>query len=68
MTDGERLVWATSYALSLARCGDARVATRAATTAVVQLRETATSRGAATGRSAEELDEHLFLDEIVNVP
>ena len=41
MTDGERLVWATTYALVFDRDRDATNASRAAATAIEQLRETA---------------------------
>lgn len=61
MTDGERLVWATTYALVFDRDGDASNASRAAATAIEQLRETAQ-------RNLPEKHDENFLDEIVSVP
>lgn len=66
MTDGERLVWATTYALVLDREGDSNNATRAAARAVVQLREAA--QRLLKGPQALPSDEREFLDEIVSVP
>jgi hypothetical protein len=74
VTDGERLVWATSYSIAFARASDAIVASQAAAIAVSRLRETAERRGLAIGATPEadlspaEIDERHFLDEIVNVP
>ena len=65
MTDGERLVWATSYALAFDRGGDALIAARTAALAIVQL------RAAAARRSPDgnfTIDERDFLDEIVSAP
>lgn len=74
MTDGERLVWAASYAIAFARASDAVGASQVAATAVSRLRETAARRGLAISvvpeadLSPAEIDERHFLDEIVNVP
>lgn len=67
MTDGERLVWATTYALVFDRDGDAVAAARAAATAVEQLRE-AGQRKLPGGQHALQIDERDFVDEIVSVP
>lgn len=66
MTDGERLVWATTYALVFDRNGDSIVAARAAARAVEQLREAAKQRSG--GQHALQIDERDFLDEIVSIP
>lgn len=74
MTDGERLVWATSYSIAFSRASDPVVASQVAATAVVELRETAARRRLPVDGPREddlssvEVDERLFLDEIVNVP
>ena len=74
MTDGERLVWATSYSIAFARDSNALVASQVAATAVSRLRETAAQRRLAVSSTPEvdlasaENDERHFLDEIVNVP
>lgn len=67
MTDGERLVWATTYALVFDRDGDSIGAARAAALAVEQLREAA-QRKLPGGQYALQIDERDFLDEIVSVP
>ena len=67
MTDGERLVWATTYALVFDRNGDSIVAAQTAARAVEQLREAA-QRKLPGGQYALQLDERDFLDEIVSVP
>lgn len=68
MTDGERLVWASSYALVFDRGGDAIVAARTAALAVAQLRE-ALARRSPDGNFVIFMgDERDFLDEIVSVP
>ena len=67
MTDGERLVWATTYSLIFDRDGDSVVAARAAARAVEQLREAA-MRKQPDGRHLLQIDERDFLDEIVSVP
>ena len=67
MTDGERLVWSTTYALVFDRDGDSISASRAAARAVEQLRE-AGQRKLPGGQHALLLDERDFLDEIVSVP
>jgi len=66
VTDGERLVWATTYALVFDRDGDSVNAARAAARAVVQLREAA--QRMLRGPQALPIDERDFLDEIVSVP
>lgn len=68
MTDGERLVWAASYALALERLGDAVAAVSAATHAIVELREAATRRGPGGGFAIAQIDERDFVDEIVTAP
>ena len=67
MTDGERLVWATTYALVFDRDDDPIVAARAAARAVEQLRD-AGQRKLPGGQFALQIDERDFLDEIVSVP
>lgn len=67
MTDGERLVWATTYALVFDRDGDSISATRAAARAVEHLRE-AGQRKLPRGEHALQIDERDFLDEIVSIP
>lgn len=66
MTDGERLVWATTYALVFDRNGDSINATRAAARAVEQLRVAA--ERVLKGPQALQIDERDFLDEIVSIP
>ena len=63
MTDGERLVWATTYALVFDRDGDSIGAARSAARAVEQLREAAQRKF-----PGSQIDERDFLDEIVNIP
>jgi hypothetical protein len=67
VTDGERLVWATTYALVFDRDGDSTIAARSATLAVEQLREAA-QRKLPGGKYALQIDARDFLDEIVSVP
>ena len=67
MTDGERLVWATTYALVFDRDGDSIGAARTAARAVDQLREAA-QRKLSGGQHALQIGEREFLDEIVSVP
>lgn len=67
MTDGERIVWATSYAIALDRNNDASLASQVASSAIVRLRETAL-RASDGNLTTAEIDERLFIDEIVNVP
>ena len=67
MTDGERLVWATTYALVFDRDGDSILAARAAPRAIEQLRKAA-QRKLPGGQGALQIDELDFLDEIVSVP
>lgn len=66
MTDGERLVWATSYSIAFARGNDAVISSQIAATAVTRLRETAAKRRLPVDGPRE--DDLAFLDEIVNVP
>jgi len=68
MTDGERLVWATTYALVFDRDGDSIVAVRAATRAVEQLREAAQLRLSGERHALQIDNERDFLDEIVSIP
>lgn len=68
MTDGERLVWSTSYAIAIARGSDAVLASQVAAAVVGQLREAAAKRRLVPSLSSSEVDEQQFLDEIVNVP
>lgn len=67
MTDGERLVWATTYALVFDRDDDSISAVRAAARAIEQLREVA-QRQLPDGKHVLQIDERDFLDEIVSVP
>ena len=67
MTDGERLVWATTYALAFDRSGDSTAAARAAARAVDELREAAQCK-LPGGNHALQIDERDLLDEIVMVP
>lgn len=68
MTDGERLVWASSYALVFDRSGDAIDASRAAARAVEKLREEALRALPKGELTTTQIDERDFLDEIVSVP
>ena len=68
MTDGERLVWASSYAIVLDRGGDALVAARTAALAVAKLREAAHQKLPDGQLAISEIDERDFLDEIVSIP
>lgn len=67
MTDGERLVWATTYALVFDRDADSVIAARAAALAVEQLRDAAQQQ-LRKDQHALQIDERDFLDEIVSVP
>ena len=67
MTDGERLVWATTYALVFDRDRDPLAAARAAASAVEHLREVSQQKPPG-GLHALQIDERDFLDEIVSVP
>ena len=68
MTDGERLVWATTYALVFDRSGDAVLATRSAAYAVEQLRGAAQRELSCGALTTAQIDARGFLDEIVSVP
>ncbi len=68
MTDGERLVWAASYAVAYDRANDAVFAVRAATRAVVELRDAPTRRFADGSFVISDADEREFLDEMVSAP
>lgn len=68
MTDGERLVWATSYAIVFDRSGDAINASSAAARAVEKLREEAQRKLSKSELVPTQIDERDFLDEIVSVP
>lgn len=67
MTDGERLVWATTYSLVFDRGGDSIGAAQAAARSIEQLREAA-QRKLPGGKHALQIDDRDFLDEIVSVP
>lgn len=67
MTDGERLVWASTFSLLFERSGDAVVASHAAARAIDQLR--ATQQKLVVGKiTISNVEEREFLDEIVNAP
>jgi hypothetical protein len=68
MTDGERLVWASTYALVFDRNGDSVIAARSAARAVEQLREAAQQKLPGGGLTISQIDERDFIDEIVSVP
>jgi hypothetical protein len=68
MTDGERLVWAASFAIVFDRGGDAVAAVQAAGRAIEQLREAAARRLPSGKLTIPQIDERDFLDEIVSVP
>ena len=68
MTDGERLVWASSYALAFDRSGDAIDAARVAARVVEKLREEALRQLPKGELTPSQIDERDFLDEIVSVP
>lgn len=68
MTDGERLVWATSYALSFERGGDSIAAVRAATRAITELRAAANRRTSGGDFTISQIDERDFVDEMVSAP
>jgi hypothetical protein len=68
VTDGERLVWATSYALAHSRLGDAIAAVREATLAITELREVAIRRTSNGARVISQIDERDFVDEMVSAP
>jgi hypothetical protein len=68
VTDGERLVWAASYALAFERAGDSVVAVRAATRAITELREVAARHEVSGGYTISQGDERDFVDEMVMAP
>jgi hypothetical protein len=68
MTDGERLVWAASYAIALDRGTDAVVAAQTATLAIIQLRTAANRRTPDGNFVIAQIDERDFIDEIVSAP
>ena len=68
MTDGERLVWAATYALFFESTGDSVASARAASRAVTALREAAVRRTAGGDFVLCGIEERGFIDEIVNVP
>jgi hypothetical protein len=68
VTDGERLVWAASYAIALDRAGDSVAAVRAATSAITQLREAAIRRASDGSYVISQIDERDFIDEMVSAP
>ena len=67
MTDGERLIWASSFSIVFDRGGDAVEASRAAARAIVKLREAAVLRGDG-GLVISQIDERDFVDEMVSAP
>lgn len=67
MTDGERLVWATTFSLLFDRSGDAVTASRAAARAIDQLRA-AQQKLVAGQLTVSTAEEREFLDEIVSAP
>lgn len=68
MTDGERLVWATTYALAFDRSGDSTISSRAAANAIEHLRSAAQRKLPSGELAIVHSDEREFLDEIVSVP
>jgi hypothetical protein len=68
MTDGERLVWATTYALVFDRSGDAVLAARSAAFAVESLRLAGQQKLPTGAPALSQIDARDFLDEIVSVP
>ena len=68
MTDGERLVWATTFALVFDRDKDSVIAARAAALAIDQLRNAVLRRLPNGEYAIVQRDERQLLDEIVNVP
>lgn len=68
MTDGERLVWAASYALALERADDPVIAVRSATRAITELREVAMRRDGRGDYTISQIDERDFVDEMVTAP
>jgi len=68
VTDGERLVWATTYALVFDRSGDSAAAVKVAASAVGELREASRSKLPGGELAVSQIDERDFLDEIVSVP
>ena len=68
MTDGERLVWASSYAIAYDRGGDSVAAARVAASAITQLREAAFRRSPDGNFVIVAVDERDFLDEMVTAP
>jgi len=68
MTDGERLVWAASYAIALDRGSDPVVAARTAALAIAKLREAALRREPDGNYVIAQIDERDFIDEIVSAP
>jgi len=65
MTDGERLVWAASFAIAFDRSDDSTHAARSAALAIAKLRDEAARRSAVSNLTIDERD---LLDEIVSVP
>lgn len=68
MTDGERLVWAASYALAFERVGDPVVAIHAAGSAIAHLRDVASRKAPDGSYVISQADDREFVDEIVSVP
>lgn len=68
MTDGERLVWAASYALVFERIGDPVVAVRAAGSAIAHLRDVAVRKAPDGSDVISQVDDREFVDEFVTAP
>lgn len=68
MTDGERLVWAVSYALAFELDGDAVAAARVATLAITELRGAAVRREPDGAFVISQIDERDFVDEMTRAP
>jgi hypothetical protein len=68
VTDGERLVWAASFARALDREGDGVAAARVAAHAIAHLREAALRRSPGGTFAISQIDERDFIDEIVSAP
>lgn len=68
MTDGERLVWAASYAIAFQHVGDPAIAVRAAGSAIEHLRDVAIRKGPDGSDVISQPDDREFVDEFVTAP
>ena len=68
MTDGERLVWASVYAIFVSRGNDAAFAVQEAALAVAELRAAAGRRNADGSYAVSQSDARELLDEMVMIP